>query len=516
MAEETAGIGNAAALITRAKPQDFGIVKGLKMAEASALAKAKMEAAAAAKKDTQLQKMSDMFAITPKYKTQIMADYAIPKTKRFYVNYSLAKSPEEQYMVRMGALQEANKDLIIDEKVYGMQNIDPNKYIQPSSLISTFSKTLKETKSNELPEGDVNLAVETMYNAQKPYLPPAYRQVQLTDYGDFDYTPIEKVNLPVLFNKVMSNVGRGNVVLSPMEDQYQVVRSFTDDDILDAADQIVEDNPDAVRYISNTDGWQKFYEEKYGKTPDLLNNPDNVKSAVKEYVINNLTNNYSQDRTSKGLRRPDISFSAGGGNVLNLGGKIFRQELAGIDMLANRFKLGNIKIGDNNSADVLIEALRKDREATGRPQATRIVTFPTNVPERFEIQDINRDDKNKRNVLPVAAYVNPSTGMVFLQYQEPESANAGQMYITRLDENGKTALSSHLNDMVKKKDKNNYVVDEIYKKFGVNFMPEGGTIMSGQNSKVKGVNTSNVKPAGGSAPKGKASESTLDYFKKKK
>ena len=498
MAEETAGIGNAAALITRARPQDFGILQGLKMAESSALAKAKREAAAEAKKQTQLQKMSDMFSIVPKYKTQTIADYAVPEAKKAYVDFSLAGNPEQEFSVRSNFLQTANKNAIVDDKLYGMLKEDPSKFVSPSKYVSIFDKTLKES-------GDLGLASENMYNAQKSYLPDEYRQVQLTGAGDFDYTSVQKVDLSNLLEKTIEDVGRRRVELTPLEDQYKVEKSFTDDDIQAAANRIVTDHPEAVRYIANTDDWQKFYEDKYGKNPDLLNNPENVSSAVKEYVVNNLTKNYAQGNTSKGIRGSlDIGFNAGGGNILNIGGKIFRKEVASTDDLERRFRLNNIKLGESEEgAARLIQAMKNQDAKLGRSLTTRIVTFPNNVEERFNINDINRPSPNARKVLPIAAYVSPETEYTVLQYQEPESSNSGQMYLTVLDENGKTALSTHLNGLVKKKDKNDYVVDAIYKKFNINFMPEGGTMMGGQNSKVKGVNTSNVKPTGGKANKAK-------------
>lgn len=486
MAEETAGIGNAAALITRARPQDFGIVQGLKMAEASALGKAKREAAAAAKKQTQLQKMSDMFSIVPKYKTQTIADYAVPQAKQAYVDFSLAGNPEQEFSVRSGFLQTANKNAIIDDKLYGMLKEDPNKFVSPSKYVSVFDKTLKESK-------DLGLASESMYNAQKSYLPPAFRQVQLTGAGDFDYTPVEKVDLSSLLEKTIESVGRRRVELTPLEEQYKVEKFFTDDDIQATANRIVKDHPEAVRYITNTDDWQKYYEDKYGKNPDLLNNPENVIGSVKEYLVGNLEKNYAQQNTTKGIRGSlDIGFNGGGGNTLNIGGKIFRKESADIDDLERRFRLNNIKLGENEGAERLIQALKGEEARTGKDLTTRIVTFPNNIEERFNISDKNREDKSVRKVLPIAAYVS-SSGFTVLQYQEPESKNSGQMYITVLDENGKASLATHLNGLVKKKDKNDYVVDAISKKFNINFMPEGGTMMGGQNSKVKGVKTQTEK-----------------------
>ena len=99
MAEETAGIGNAAALITRAKPQDFGIVRGLKMAESSALAKAKMEAAAAAKKQAKLDKMSRYMTMVDRMKE--------PYTQRKANNESAQAFLEVQEAAETGDMQKA-------------------------------------------------------------------------------------------------------------------------------------------------------------------------------------------------------------------------------------------------------------------------------------------------------------------------------------------------------------------------------------------------------------------------
>lgn len=212
MAEETAGIGEAGALVNRATaPQDMAITKGIIQSQNNALRKAQMEAKKLAAIDAMKEKQSKYLSQIGigKYKNQIVQDEAnsdAPKTIAELATVS--GNPQEEHRVKNEYTQRERNREIKDNFITALDPIKNRGYV-------TFSEAYNIAKKN--PEELQNWA------NSRPFL----ERIHFTDpsSGEFVIPNIPKKNLALEFqratdalNYVFNNIeskGRGmNVVTS--------------------------------------------------------------------------------------------------------------------------------------------------------------------------------------------------------------------------------------------------------------------------------------------------------------
>ena len=286
MAESTAGIGEAGALVNRAKaPATMDITRGIQMAESNALKKAQLEAAKEAKKQAKMAAMD-------KYRTIKLGLYKDPsvneKAKRLGIELQneidfaaksgdMAKLYESEQRVRF-----LNNDLKIEDAF--LTSLAPNdKKVDTGDM-------LKAARQGKLPE---------YLQTESPLIQKYFDQ-------DAEGFPLvirpNKYNLDKAYDRVVASLGSDYVDSKAAAfDKIKMTKRVPPEVLRERAAAFILNDQDAAAALDWKPEFRKVFKEEYG------NNLEREEEAKVNFVYNNLTK-YNEPKYQMG------SQSKGGGS----------------------------------------------------------------------------------------------------------------------------------------------------------------------------------------------------------
>ena len=270
MAESTAGIGEAGALINRAKaPATMDITRGMQMAESSALKKAQLEAAKEAKKQALEERMSK---------------YARTNFGKFK-NVGVAKEAKEKalelFSKKKMALESGNYDL---ENELDIETDYVGNYLaSKDNAISELKSSKKYDYANKVGELINSGKEEEANKFSKPYAPVFVR----SEMGDYNILAPDKVDLNKKYSSLIKDYGKNLIEYKELADQvagtdnYLLSRKMRPEEI-DAATANFLRDPENFKSTVYSPDFQKFYDEnpKYKGSPE----EQNVAAGVVDYT----------------------------------------------------------------------------------------------------------------------------------------------------------------------------------------------------------------------------------------
>jgi hypothetical protein len=232
MAESTAGIGEAGALVNRAKaPATMDITRGIQMAESSALKKAQLEAAKAAKTQALQDRMLKLSTVDiPNLKNEGVIKeaqkFGLEAGSRLYQAY-MSGNPQEiikvQSDIRLGTqLLPAKDDAISTLK-------SPKKY----DYVNKIGRDLDVGKLDEA------------YKLNKPYAPV----FSVSELGTYNVLAPDKIDLNKKYSSVIKDAGKNLIEYKDVADKvagtdnYLLSRQMTKGEI-DVATSVFLKDPD--------------------------------------------------------------------------------------------------------------------------------------------------------------------------------------------------------------------------------------------------------------------------------
>lgn len=250
MAETTAGIGEAGALINTARPQmDNPITRGLQLAEQDALRKAQMDAAAAEKEQKRLQYISGMIDKSQhRFKEAKYARQAEDLIKNTINKLSgldqfdVASSNQ----IRADYHSKISEMLIKDATLHAL---NPRNYNKDKSNID-ITPWYEAAKSDKLPD----------FIESQPWY--ARDIVDVDDNGDLTIKPVKKVDLSKDIPTVIRSVNPDITKVSPKSGLIEITTSLSQGDIDNAAKHLL-DNPTYNSNIVYDKGFQGFVSKRY-------------------------------------------------------------------------------------------------------------------------------------------------------------------------------------------------------------------------------------------------------------
>jgi hypothetical protein len=494
MAEETAGIGNAAALVTRARPQGLGILQGLKMAESSALAKAKMEAAAEAKRQAQQDRIMQHLTFAEKFDEPTVQDMA-----------------NKEAIGAISAVSEAVKSgdnnrayLIRDQTIRNQKSLEP---------LNNSLKELSKSKSPSLnrfynsyvegyKKGGHEAGLQGMMAKNPSWIDPNDSVVQPSVGGNFNVFPVEDINYDKYFDSQIKEIYPNDITSDLSGKILTIKRDITQDQINQSAENLYND--DAFRRSTlYKDEFNDFFTKNYAKgNPDRLKDKGVQREAFQDFIAGKLSN-YKQQKVNPRYIDPKNNVANYDGGATT-GKYTFNTDRVKAETLGSQ---GDIFYGDTkDKSDEYFRILGRNTKG----MEFKRVILPQNMSWNFNIaKDPNRTVSfsagASRGTLPKELYQNPSTGKIYLLYGDGNEKNYRQYWME--------ASSTDLKNILNFYKPNNPIdiANAIYNNGqGVDlrpYAPKSGV------SQVKTTNTSTPK-TDKSAPKGKASSSTLGFFTK--
>ena len=268
MAESTAGIGEAGALINRAKaPATMDITRGIQMAESSALKKAQLEAAKAAKKQALEEKMSK---------------YARTNLGKFK-NVGVAKEAKEKalelFSKKKMALESGNYDL---ENELDIETDYVGNYLaSKDNAISTLKSPKKYDYANKAGELINAGKEEEAAKLNKAYAPIFIKG----ELGDYSVEVPDSVDLNKVYSSVLKNAFRDQISFASLKDaatdtdNYAIKRRMTPSEVAMTSGELLKDEGYRKSVLYNPD-FQKFYDTKFGGSSD----PSTIEVGLYDYT----------------------------------------------------------------------------------------------------------------------------------------------------------------------------------------------------------------------------------------
>lgn len=413
MAEETAGIGNAAALITRAKPQDFGIVKGLKMAEASALAKAKMEAAAAAKKQAKLDKMMQFTSKVDRLKepyTQKLANDLAMET--YLAKEAAAESGDIQASREADFKYNTSIPFILqeDEKLSLLNPKNNKDAIETGDIYKKYQ------------EGGLPKALEVIPSWLKG---TQYSPIQEIGDGDWTVNLPKRIDLDNTYNSVINRIKGSDLSLgvtrTPDGKVVRNTRRLKAGEVINAAAQVTDD-PNYKPYIVNDKNFQKYYKDNYEKgSPENLSNQETLDKAIFQYTREKLVK-YNNDKTNQNLIGKGGIFMFNNGLGASTSHYDFFKQVLPTEGFMGLIENENINFGDAEYGGGTTDKTKMFlNESTKAGNITK-VELPQDVSFSLTLEDKNRSNPSLRSVKPLDLVQSPS-GQIYLVYGDGNDQN---------------------------------------------------------------------------------------------
>ena len=277
MAESTAGIGEAGALVNRAKaPATMDITRGIQMAENSALKKAQLEAAKAAKTQALQDRMLKLSTVDiPNLKNEGVIKeaqkFGLEAGSRLY-QASMSGNPQEiikvQSEIRLGTQLLPVKDNAISE-------------LKSSKKYDYVNKIGRDLDVGKLDEAS---------KLNKPYAPV----FSVSELGTYNVLAPDASDLNKVYSSVLKNAFRDEISFASLKDaatdteNYSIKRRMTPTEVAMNTGNLLRDKKYVKSVLYDPD-FQKFYDAKFGGSGD----PVSMEAGLYDYTqerINNINN----------------------------------------------------------------------------------------------------------------------------------------------------------------------------------------------------------------------------------
>lgn len=336
MAESTAGIGEAGALINRAKaPATMDITRGIQMAETSALKKAQLEAAKEAKKQAAQAALN-------KYRTIKTGLYKDPSVNEKAKRLGTELQAEMDFAVKSGdmtKISELNQkagfidnDLKIEDTF--LTSLAPNdKKVDTGDML----KAARSGKLNEYLQSESPL-VQKYFEQDEQGFPIVLRP--------------NKYNLDKAYDRLVASLGSDFVdTKAAAFDKIKMTKRVPAEVLRERATAFILNDENASQALDWNPEFKKVFKEEYG------NNLEREDEAKVNFVYNNLTK-YNEPKYQMG------SQSKGGGTFKVTG---------------NGFSIGdyNFSVIPKTAAD-FVEELKTNRTMFGRDEVQNTIIMERN------------------------------------------------------------------------------------------------------------------------------------------
>lgn len=495
MAEETAGIGSAESLITSVRPQSMGFLEGVKMAENSALARAKLEAAAEAKKQAQQDKIMQHLTFAEKFDEPTVQDMA-----------------NKQAISAISAVSEAvnagdnnRAYLIRDQTIRSQKSLEPlnNSLKELSKSKSPALNRFYNSYVEGYKKGGHGTGLQEMISKNPSWIDPNDAVVQPSVNGNFSVFPVENINYEKYFDSQIKGIYPNDITSDLSGKILTIKRDITQDQIEQTAENLYDDDAFRRSTLYN-DEFNNYFTKNYAKgNPDRLKDKGVQREAFQDFIAGKLLK-YKQQKVNPRYIDPKDSVTNYDGGA-KTGRYYFDTDRVKAETLGSQ---GDIFYGDTkDKSNEYFRILGRDTKG----MEFKRVILPQNLSWNFNIaKDPNRTVSfsagASRGTLPKELYQNPSTGKIYLLYGDGNEKNYRQYWME--------ASSTDLKNILNFYKPNNPIdiANAIYNNGqGIDlraYAPKSGV------SQVKATNTSTPKTEK-PAPKGKASSSTLGFFTKK-
>jgi hypothetical protein len=336
MAESTAGIGEAGALVNRAKaPATMDITRGIQMAESNALKKAQLEAAKEAKKQAKMAAMD-------KYRTIKTGLYKDPSVNEEAKRLGRELGYEMEAAVNSGDINKVsrlNQDL---EFIKGDLKIKDAflTSLAPNDKKVDTGDMLKAARQGKLPE---------YLQTESPLIQKYFDQ-------DAEGFPLvirpNKYNLDKAYDRVVASLGSDYVDSKAAAfDKIKMTKRVPPAVLRERAAAFILNDQDAAAALDWNPEFRKVFKEEYG------NNLEREEEAKVNFVYNNLTK-YNEPKYQMGSQ-------AKGGGTFKITGSGF-------------------SIGDYNFSTIpkiasdFVEELETNRTMFGRDEAQNKIMMERN------------------------------------------------------------------------------------------------------------------------------------------
>jgi hypothetical protein len=278
MAEETAGIGEAGALVNRATaPQDMAITKGIIHSENNALRKAQMEAKKLAAIDAMKEKQSKYFNQIGigKYENQIVQDEANSDAAKTIAELAtVSGNPKEEYNVITEYTQRERNRGIKDNSISVLNPTKNKGYI-------TFDDAYNIAKKN--PQELQTWANSRPFLEKKHLLNPSS--------GEFVAPVIPKKNLALVFEKAKDDLNYAFKDIASKGRGMNVITSeIPIEAIKDKAISLLTGDVDVYDNLDFNKDFQKYFDDNVKVVVDMAmkKNPMLNREEVQTEIQNKL------------------------------------------------------------------------------------------------------------------------------------------------------------------------------------------------------------------------------------
>lgn len=400
MAESTAGIGEAGALINRAKaPATMDITRGIQMAESSALKKAQLEAAKEAKKQALQDRMLKFSTVDiPNLKNEGVIKeaqkFGLDASSKLYQAY-MSGSPQEiiktQNDIRLGTQLLPVKDAAISD-------------LKSSKKYDYVNKIGRDLDAGKLEEA---------YKLNKPYAPV----FSVSELGTYNVLAPDKIDLNAKYSKSIRDYGKNLIEYKELADQvagtdnYLLSRKMRPEEIDAATANFLKDSENFKATIYSPD-FQKFYDEnpKYKGSPE----EQKVAAGVVDYTKKRLELLNQEKLSPKAKSKTGSDNYELTGDGYNLGKYSFTILNVSPSELVEKLKQGKDETmyGTSRSeSKTFMEGLSKNLTKTGVK-----VSMPANETKTFILDDPKVGNSIEATPLSIYSAGKPQTG--YLIYKD--------------------------------------------------------------------------------------------------
>jgi hypothetical protein len=445
MAESTAGIGEAGALVNRAKaPATMDITRGIQMAENSALKKAQLEAAKAAKAQTAarnkaaaIEKASTVN--TGKFKNLGVAKEAEKLANDLYTEFLLAYETGDYERESRGKIKSAylgNYLASKDEAISTLKSPKKHDYAKKAGELINAGKEEEAAKYN------------------KPYAPVFIKG----EMGDYNVEVPDAEDLNKVYSSVLKNAFRDEISFASLKDaatdteNYTIKRRMTPAEVAMNTGNLLRDQKYVKSVLYDPD-FQKFYDAKFGGSGD----PASMEAGLYDYTQERI-NNINKDKVSVKSKGQGGGFTFVSGNEGNTKSYKFDRVnyVDGQDVVERLFvekdgtpviQFGDPRVGiavDENmkeaagedylpsknpyvKTDAIKEQIKKSKRAN-------VVQLDQSGQFDLTLTDKDRDDPSRKNTKPL--YIIDADDNKYLVYAEG-TPNDFSEHIMRFDSEGR-------------------------------------------------------------------------------
>lgn len=466
MAESTAGIGEAAALINRANASSgMDITRGIQMAQSSALKKAQLEASKEAKAQAKSASMAKMSRInTGKYK-----------------NLGVAKEAEKSAYDLMSkkAIAIENGDYVSSAKLDIEADYLGNYLASKDDAISTLKSPKKYEYANKAGELINSGKEDEAIKLNKPYAPVFTRG----EAGDYIVEVPDAVDLNKVYSNVLKSAFRNEISFSSLKDaatdteNYSIKRKMTPEEVAMTSGGLLRDEG-YVKSVLYSPDFQKFYDKKYGGSAD----PSSIEAGLYDYTQERIES-INQEKVSVKTKSKGGSYFSSTADGFTIGNYNFSIIPKTAADLATELENNSVMYGRD---DVLSRTFVQGLKSQGVKPVKEVV-MPENVSGTFILSDPSLG-KGIVKGKPVSMYEH--NGKALLVYYNNDRKRGQVVVMT-------PTILSQMSTYYKTEPRN---LIEAYKSKGINL----GKYAPAGNIKTKKDGGNNPTPAKGG---GKAKDS---------